>query len=104
VRHGDGRYGIQSVAEFAREPGGEMTYAVYQYDEMEAVARDQVVAVALPSGTAFRAPSDFSVLFISKAAALYDKDPSVGPWPVAAAQVDQVKFCYPCVVRPIRLF
>ncbi len=75
----------------------------YQYDEMEAVKAGQIVAVARPSGTVFRAPSDFSGIFFSKSGALYDKDPSVGPWPVPASKVDSVKFCYPCIVSKMKI-
>lgn len=99
----DGNYALQSVAEFTQKPAGEMAYAVYQYDEMEAVEAGQVVAVAVPSGTKFTAKEHFSVLFISKSAALYDKDPAVGPWPVAADKIGNVKFCYPCDVSETTL-
>jgi hypothetical protein len=101
VKQSDDVYAIQSVADFTRKPAGSMEYAIYQYDEMEAVEKDQVVAVAVPSGTAFTAPFAFSGIFVSKSAALYDKDPSVGPWPVHADHVSDVKFCYPCDVAPI---
>lgn len=70
----------------------------YQYEEMEAVKKGQVLAIARPSGTLFKAPYDFSGIFPSKAAALYDKDPSVGPWPVAVDKLASTKFCYPCDV------
>ncbi len=72
----------------------------YQYDEMVAIKKGQVVAVAKPSGAVFRANADFSGIFFSKSAALYDKDPAVDPWPVAASKLAKVKFCYPCVVSP----
>ena len=36
-------------------------------------------------------------------AALYNKDPAVGPWPVAAAQLATTKFCYPCKVKKEKL-
>ncbi|MEK6746069.1 MAG: hypothetical protein AABY33_03455 [Pseudomonadota bacterium] len=75
----------------------------HQYDEMEAIQAGQIVAVARPSGAIFRAPYDFSGIFLSKSGALYDKDPSVGPWPVAASKIDSVKFCYPCIVSKIRM-
>ncbi|NCY25735.1 MAG: hypothetical protein EBX37_13065, partial [Alphaproteobacteria bacterium] len=99
----DGHYVLQSVAEFTQKPAGAMEYAIYQYDEMEAIPEGQVVAVAVPSGTAFRTTEAFSGIFFSKSGALYDKDPSVGPWPVAASQLASVKFCYPCRVSPARL-
>lgn len=70
----------------------------YQYEEMEAVKKGQVVAVAKPSGALFRAPYDFSGIFWSKSGALYDKDPSVGPWPVKADKLASTKFCFPCDV------
>lgn len=75
----------------------------YQYDEMEAIKMGQIVAVARPSGVVFRAPSDFSGIFFSKSGVLYDKDPSVGPWPVAASKSDSVKFCYPCIVSELKI-
>lgn len=76
----------------------------HQYDEMEAIKAGQIVAVALPSGAIFRAPHDFSGIFLSKSGKLYDKDPSVGPWPVAASKIDSVKFCYPCIVSEIKIY
>lgn len=85
----------------AREINGRVEN--YQYDEMEEVKAGQVVAVARPSGTVFRSPSDFSGIFFSKSGALYDKDPSVGPWPLPAAKLDSVKFCYPCIVSSMRI-
>lgn len=103
VRTPDGSYTLQSVADFTHSPAGGMEYAVYQYDEMEAVEAGQVVAVALPSGAVFRAGDNFSGIFFSKSALLYDKDPSVGPWPVAADRIAEVKFCYPCKVENIAL-
>lgn len=69
-----------------------------QYEEMEAVKKGQVMAVAEPSGTLLRAPFDFSGIFWSKAGALYDKDPSVGPWPFSADKMATTKICYPCDV------
>lgn len=103
VKLADGHYALQSVAEFTQKPLGGMEYAVYQYDEMEAVPAGQVVAVALPSGTPFRTAAHFSGIFFSKSGALYDKDPAVGPWPVPASQLANVKFCYPCTVSPTGL-
>jgi hypothetical protein len=103
VKQADDIYAIQSVADFTRKPAGAMEYAVYQYDEMEPVREGQVVAVAVPSGTTFKAPYDFSGIFVSKSAALYDKDPAVGPWPVSADKIDSVKFCYPCDVSEMRI-
>lgn len=73
-------------------------YVPHQYEEMEPIGKGQVVAVARPSGTLFKAPYDFSGIFVSKSAELYDKDPSVGPWPVDASRLSAVKFCYPCEV------
>jgi hypothetical protein len=80
-----------------------MEYAIYQYDEMEPVEHNQVVAVAVPSGTEFTAPYAFSGIFLSKSAALYDKDPSVGPWPVHADHISTIKFCYPCDVSAMKV-
>lgn len=80
----------------------------YQYDEMEAINAGQIVAIAKPSGVIFRAPnnfsSNFSGIFFSKSAKLYDKDPAVDPWPVSAKNLNKVKFCYPCLVSKISLF
>ena len=103
VKQAEAIYAIQSVADFTRKPAGSMEYAIYQYDEMEPIIKDQVVAVAIPSGTAFTAPADFSGIFLSKSATLYDKDPSVGPWPVHADHVGDVKFCYPCEVEELSI-
>jgi hypothetical protein len=85
----------------AREHNGRIED--YQYDEMQAISKGQVVAVARPSGTVFRAREDFSGIFFSKPAALYDKDPAVGPWPVAADKINSVKFCYPCLVSEMKI-
>ncbi|MDE3059485.1 MAG: hypothetical protein KGJ06_00555 [Pseudomonadota bacterium] len=103
VRAGDGSYRLQPVLEYIVMPAGELAYAVHQYEEMEAIAEGQVVAVAVPSGTVFKAPFAFSGIFFSKSATLYDKDPAVGPWPVAKADLDRIKFCYPCEVSPLRI-
>jgi hypothetical protein len=85
----------------ARENNGSIEE--YQYDEMEAIKAGQVVAVARPSGTVFRAGSDFSGIFLSKSGKLYDKDPAVGPWPLPAAKAGEVKFCYPCIVSDMKI-
>ena len=98
VRAKDGTYQVQSVLQFIVTPAGKLAYAVYQYDEMEAVKKGSVVAVAVPSGAEFKAPHDFSGIFFSKSRTLYDKDPAVGPWPVAAEDIAKIKFCYPCEV------
>jgi hypothetical protein len=103
VRKDDGDYKLQPILEFLVSPAGELAYAVCQYDEMEPIAKDQVVAVAVPSGTTFAAPSAFSGIFLSKSAALYDKDPAVGPWPVAPEALANVKFCYPCQVDEMKV-
>ncbi len=104
VKRSDGTYALQGVADFTKKPAGEMAFAVYQYDEMEAIRKGQAVAVAIPSGATFTAPSDFSGIFFSKAGALYDRDPAVGPWPVAAANIGKIKFCYPCKVGEMKIF
>jgi hypothetical protein len=75
----------------------------YQYDEMESIKAGQVVAIAKPSNTVFRAPSDFSGIFFSKSGILYDKDPAVGPWPLAVSKAGEVKFCYPCIVSDMKI-
>lgn len=80
----------------AREVGGKIEE--YQYDEMVAIKAGQVVAVAKPSGVLLRAKTDFSGIFFSKSAKLYDKDPAVGPWPVSTENLSSIKFCYPCIV------
>lgn len=103
VRKKDGFYEVQTILEFFVHPEGELAYGICQYEEMETIARDQVVAVAVPSGTEFRAAAAFSGLFVSKSKALYDKDPAVGPWPVAAEDIGKIKFCYPCDVSEIKL-
>lgn len=102
VRQGD-HYALQSVAEFTQKPAGSLEFALYQYDEMEPIDANQVVAVALPSGTVFSTTSAFSGIFLSKSAALYDKDPAVGPWPVHADKIGSVKFCYPCQVKEMKI-
>ncbi len=80
----------------ARETPAGIIHA--QYEEMEAMKAGQVVAVAEPGNIALRAPRDFSGIFFSKAAALYDKDPAVGPWPLPVSTMASTKFCYPCAV------
>lgn len=85
----------------AHEKNGDIEY--HQYDEMEAIKAGQIVAVSQPSGAFLRAPSDFSGIFFSKSGVLYDKDPSVGPWPLAVAKIDSVKFCYPCIVSEMKI-
>lgn len=98
VRKEDGSLALQTALEHIIKPAGKLAYALHQYDEMEVIKKGQVVALAIPSGVEFKAPSDFSGIFFSKSAALYDKDPNVGPWPVAAERLDKIKFCYPCQV------
>jgi len=89
------------VIYMARETGGKVEE--YQYDEMQAIKKGQVVAMAKPSGALLRADFDFSGIFFSKSSALYDKDPSVDPWPLAAEKMSSVKFCYPCIVSEIKM-
>lgn len=103
VKQKDGSYASQTILEYILTPKGKMHYAVYQYDEMEAIKGGSVVAVAIPSGASFHAPHDFSGIFFSKYAGLYDKDPAVGPWPVAADAIASTKFCYPCDVGQLKL-
>ena len=98
VRKNNGVHKLQPILEYLVEPAGELAYAVYQYEEMEAIGKGEIVAVAIPSGVAFKANRPFSGIFLSKPAALYDKDPNVGPWPVGAENIGNVKFCYPCKV------
>ncbi|MEZ5690419.1 MAG: hypothetical protein R3D71_01975 [Rickettsiales bacterium] len=85
----------------AKEIGGAVEE--HQYDEMEAVKKGQIVAVAKPSGIVFRAKSDFSGIFFSKAKKLYDIDPNVDPWPIAAEDMNKIKFCYPCLVSDMEI-
>lgn len=92
----DGAIGADEQIYMARETAGGIVHA--QYEEMEAIKAGQVMAVAEPSGTLLRAPYDFSGIFWSKSGALYDKDPSVGPWPFTADKLGNVKICYPCDV------
>jgi hypothetical protein len=80
----------------ARETATGILHA--QYEEMEAIAKGQVVAVAEPYGITLRAPRDFSGIFFSKSGALYTQDPAVGPWPLPASAAASTKFCYPCDV------
>lgn len=103
VRAADGTHALQSLADYQRNPRGELCYAVCQYDEMEPITAGQVVAVAVPSGASFTAKFSFSGIFYSKSAALYHRDPNVGPWPVARNALGMVKFCYPCEVAPLQL-
>jgi hypothetical protein len=98
VKKKDGSFALQTALEHIIKPTGTLCYATHQYNEMEAIKKGQVLAVAVPSGTVFKAPYDFSTLFISKSASLYPKDPAVGPWPVAAGDISKIKFCYPCDV------
>jgi hypothetical protein len=103
VQKPNGQYGLQLLKDFSVSPEGILEYAIYQYDEMEAIPGDSVVAVAIPSGIAFKTTETFSGIFLSKSAALFDKDPAVGPWPVPAAKISSVKFCYPCNVSDMTL-
>lgn len=103
VRCANGQYAIQTTAAYGSSPAGVLEYAIYQYDEMEAISASHPVAIAIPSGTVFRTKSAFSGIFVSKSALLYDKDPSVGPWPVAANAIGNIKFCYPCNVSRVKL-
>lgn len=103
VQKPDGQFALQPLAEFSVKPAGDLMYAIYQYDEMEALGKDEVAAVAIPSGIAFKTTEAFSGIFFSKSGALYDKDPAVGPWPVPAAKIASVKFCYPCHVSETKL-
>lgn len=90
---------LQDTGEYQENPAGTLAYAPYQYDEMEAIEEDQVVAVAVPSGVELRAKENFSGIFFSKSGALYDIDPSVGPWPIKGSEAANIKFCYPCKVQ-----
>lgn len=103
ARKKDGSYVLQTIMQYMVQPAGELQFALYQYDELEELHENAVVAIALPSGTTFKVPATASGIFFSKSASLYSKDPSVGPWPVAAANLTTTKFCYPCVVKKQKL-
>jgi hypothetical protein len=53
VQQQDGSYRVQTVLEYIIKPAGRLFFVAYQYDEMEEIKKDQVVAVAIPSGTLF---------------------------------------------------
>lgn len=97
----EGKLQDNDIISMAREKNSKIEN--HQYDEMEAIKTGQIVAVAQPSGTVLRAPSDFSGIFFSKSSVLYDKDPAVNPWPLPATKINNVKFCYPCVVSELRI-
>lgn len=103
VRLKDGTFAIQTILENIITPKGELAYALYQYDEMVHIKKDHVVAIAIPSGVLFKAPQEMWGIFFSKSAALYDKDPAVGPWPVAKDKLATTKFCYPCMVSKMKI-
>lgn len=103
VRLDDGTFGLQTFMQHMVQPKGDLYYALRQYDEMEPVEEGQVIAVALPSGTELKTKHAFSGIFWSKYGVLYDKDPTVGPWPVKATELGQVKLCYPCEVKEMKL-
>ena len=96
-------FALQTALEFIVNPQGMLCYTLHQYEEMEAVKKGDVLAVAIPSGAALKAPEDFSGIFWSKAARLYDKDPAVGPWPLTADKAATTKLCYPCEVSNVQL-
>lgn len=96
VKKDDGSYMVQTFMQYMVQPAGALAYAIYQYDEMQEIKEGAVAAVAVPSGTRLLSPRTMSGIFFSKCASLYDKDPAVGPWPVAADALAGVKFCYPC--------
>ena len=89
----NGKLSLQSAA----APYGTPRYAVYQFEELEPIAADQIVMVAVPSGITFRAPHTFLPLFVTKSAEKYS-DPAVGPWPVSPERMGE-KFAYPCKAR-----
>lgn len=103
VRKKEGAYQVQTIMQYIVSPAGTLVYAVYQYDEMEEMKKGAIVAVAVPSGTVLKAPENASGIFFSKSATLYDKDPSVGPWPLLASTRNEIKFCYPCLVKKQKL-
>lgn len=103
VKKKDGNYEVQTILENIITPKGELVYALYQYDEMVHIKKDHVVALAIPSGTTFKPSQELWGIFFSKSAALYDKDPSVGPWPVTPDKLASTKFCYPCDVSKMKI-
>ncbi|MDX2073346.1 MAG: hypothetical protein SFX19_03145 [Alphaproteobacteria bacterium] len=103
VKKKDGAFQVQTIMQYIVAPAGDITYAVYQYDEMEMLHEGAVVAVAVPSGAVLKAPKTAAGIFFSKCASLYDQDPAVGPWPLAASARGDVKFCYPCIVKKEKL-
>jgi hypothetical protein len=103
VKKKDGGYQVQTIMQHIVQPAGAIEFAVYQYDELESVQEGAVVAVAVPSGVLLKAPATRAGIFFSKSAALYDKDPAVGPWPLPATSRNEVKFCYPCIVKEEKL-
>ena len=103
VKKADGTYALQTILENIITPKGELAYAVYQYDEMVHIKKGHVVALAIPSGVKLRAPFEMWGIFFSKSAALYDKDPAVGPWPIAPDKLSSIKFCYPCEVSKMKI-
>lgn len=103
VKKKDGSYAVQTILEYILTAKGDITHAIYQYDEMEGIEEGTVVAMAIPSGATFAAPRDFAGIFFSKSGTLYDKDPAVGPWPVASDKLASTKFCYPCDVEELKL-
>lgn len=98
----DGTYGLQTVLEHIIKPIGKLTYVLHQYDEMVHIKKDHVVALAIPSGITYKAPSEMWGIFFSKSAALFDKDPAVGPWPITPDKLS-TKFCYPCEVSKMKI-
>ena len=87
-------------------PEGEVFVTVkdgqeYQYDEMEEVQENQVVALSSPGGIELRAPYKFSGIFVTKSSKLFN-DPAIGLYPVTTEELD-TKFCYPCIVSKITL-
>lgn len=103
VRREDGSFGLQTFMQFMVKPAGDLYYALRQYEEMEPVEAGQVIAVAVPSGTELKAKQAFSGIFWSKYGVFYDKDPAVGPWPVAVDKLAATKLCYPCKVEEVKI-
>ncbi len=103
VRRKDGNYQVQTVMQYIVQPAGDLCFATYQYDEMEEMQSGEVVAVAVPSGNEMRTAEKAAGIFFSKPASLYDRDPSVGPWPLPAKNREKIKFCYPSKLKPEKL-
>lgn len=78
-----------------------ITYKVHQYLEFEQIEKDQVVAIAIPSGNELLAPKNMSGIFTvkSKKNFLSLKD----SFPVDAEKLQTAKFLYPIKAKNITI-